>query len=202
MQNINNISEKQERELIELLMNGSKPAFGELYTRYKERLMYLCKRFMKNENDVEDIVHDIFLQLWETRNTINAELSFSAYLHTMTRNYILKKFRHFNVHSRFAQTVLMNATDSTNETEDTIISNDYEILLNKAIECLSPRQKEVYHLSRIQKLSYKEISDLMQISVDTVQEYASLALKKIKTYLKNHADIHFQTIIAFLIVFP
>ena len=189
MQKINGLSEVQEKELVELFIGGSQAAFGELYVRYKERLMYLSRRLMKNETEQEDIVHDIFVQLWELRNSINPELSFSAYLYTMTRNYILKKFRHFDVHTRFAQTVLMNATELTNETEDEIIDNDYQILLNKAIDKLSPRQKEIFQLSRIQEFTYKEIADMLQISVETVQEHASIALKKIRVYLKQHADI-------------
>ena len=201
MQKVNSLSEKQDKELVELFIGGSQSAYGELYLRYKERLMYLCRRFMKNETDMEDTVHDIFVQLWESRNFINADLPLSAYLYTMTRNYILKKFRHFDVHSRFAHTVLMNATKTTNETENEIIYSDYENLVNKAIECLSPRQKEIFQLSRIQELTYKEISELLQISVETVQEHASLALKKIKAYLKQHADIHFQTVIGFLMFF-
>ena len=201
MPKVNNLSGKQDRELVELFMGGSQEAFGELYARYREQLKYLCKRFMKNEIDVDDTVHDIFVHLWETRDAINVDLSFSNYMYTLTRNHVLKKFRHHAVHSRFEQTLLMNATDSTNETEDAIIDNDYEILLNKAIECLSPRQKEIFQLSRIQRLSYKEISELMQISVDTVQEHASLALKKMKGYLQQHADIHFMLTIIFLMLF-
>ena len=198
---INESSEIQEKELVELFIHGSQAAFGELYARYKERLRYLCKRLMKNETDLEDTIHDIFVHLWETRNSINPELSFSAYLYTMTRNYILKKFRHFDVHSRFARSILMNGADTTNETENTIADNDYEILLSKAIESLSPRQKETFQLSRVQELSYKEISELLQISVDTVQEHISLALKKIKGFLKQHADIHFQAVIGFFTFF-
>ena len=189
MLNFNNISKLQEKELVEMFIGGSQAAFGELYVRYKERLMFLYRRLMKNQTDQEDIVHDIFVQLWELRNSINPELSFSAYLYTMTRNYILKKFRHFDVHARFAQTVLMNATEMTNEMEDEIIYKDYELLLEKAIEKLSPRQKEVYQLSRIQEFTYKEIADMLQLSVETVQEHASLALSKIRKYMRQYADI-------------
>ena len=196
------MSEKQDKELLELVINGSRQAFGELYTRYKGQLMRYCKQFLKDETGSEDVVQDVFLQLWEKRDSIGTIVSFSGYLHTLAQNRILNMFRQFDVHSRFARHILMNEKDTTNETEDSIITNDYVELLNKAIECLSPRQKEIFQLSRIQGLTYREISELMQISLDTVQEHASLALKKIRGYLEQHADIHFRTIITILMLFP
>ena len=188
------LSEKQDRELVELLMGGSQEAFGELYARYKEQLMVLCKRYLKNENDSEDIVHDIFVQLWETRHLLNAELSFAGYVQTITRNYAKDKLRHLDVHSRFAKNILMNGTDSTNETEDRIADNDYAKLLNELVECLPPRQKEIFRLSRMERLTYQEISELLQISIPTVQKHASLALKRIAEQLQQHADIHFRKV--------
>jgi len=63
------ISKIQDRELVVLLIGGSQAAFGELYARYRERLIYFCKQYM-NETDAEDIVHNVFLQLWEKRHSM------------------------------------------------------------------------------------------------------------------------------------
>jgi len=197
MHKINEISKKQDKELVELLIGSSQEAFGELYARFKERLLYLCKRYLKNEADSEDVVHDVFLQLWETRHSLNSEMSFAAYVQKITKNYTIDKLRHVDVHSRFAKNTLMNVADSTNETENTIIDNDYAELLKELIENLPPRQKEIYRLSRIEGLSYKEISKLLQISIPAVQKHASIALNKIKEHLQQHADIYFQIVITF-----
>ena len=183
---------KQDKELVELLTGNSREAFGELYARYRERLLYFCKQYLRNEEDAEDVVHDIFLQLWEKRHFLGTVSSFSGYVQTMIKNDTLKKLRHFDVHSRFARNILTNEIDSTNETEDAIIDNDYTKLLADVIERLPPKQKEVYRLSRIDGLSYKEVADMLHISVDTVQEHASAALKKIKKQLKLHADIQIK----------
>ena len=201
MPNINKLSKKQDKELVELLMTGSQEALGELYVRYKKRLFYACYQYVRNKDDAEDIVQDIFLQLWEKRHDLNPELSFSGYVRTIAQNTTLKLFRHFDVHSRFAQNILMNETDSTNETEDAIIDNDYVKLLNELIERLPPRQKEIFRLSRIEGLSHQEISKQMNISVENVRNQVSLALKKIKSQLKHHADIHIKTEIILLLLF-
>ena len=192
MPNVNKLTEKQDSELVELFKSGSQAAFEQLYLRYYNHLLNLCEHILKNKTDAEDVVHDVFVQLWETRDTLNAELSFAVYVKTLAQNRALYRFRQFDIHSRFAQHILMNAKDTTNETEDTILDNDYTALLDEMIAILSPKQKEAFRLSRIDKLTYNEIADVMQISVETVREHVSIALKKIKKYLKRHADIHYQ----------
>jgi len=194
------LPKKTDKELVELLIDGSQLAFGELYARYKGRLIHLCKRYLKSEDDAKDIVQDIFLQLWETRHLLNTELSFEAYLKTLTKNLAMDKLRHFDVHERFAQNMLMNGTDSTNETENTILENDYAKLLDECVAGLSQRQKEIFRLSRIKGHTYKEIAEILNISEHTVKEHASLALKKIKQLLMQHADIHYKTVILLLII--
>ena len=194
-------SDKKDEELVEQLRNGSHSAFGTLYARYKRQLTAYCYRFLKDEDEVEDVVQDIFLQLWETRDSLNTTLSFSSYLYTLAHNRMLNLIRQWNVHTHFAEKMAMNAKEATNETEETIMDNDYYALLNEMIDSLSPKQKEIFRLSRIEGLTYKEIAEKMHISVDTVQEHASLALRKIKKLLSQHADIHFKTIIAILMIF-
>ena len=195
------LMKKLDKDLVELLVGGSQQAFAELYARYRERIIYFCKHYMINKEDAEDIVQDIFIQLWEKRHFLGSVTSFSGYVQTMTKNCILKKLRHLDVHARFAQHILMNNNDSTNETEETIIGNDYEKLLNEMIERLPPKQKEIFKLSRIEGLDYKEIAELLQTSVENVRKNASLALKKIQDQLSKYTGIRFQLIIIIVMFF-
>ena len=193
MININDLSDKQDKELVTLFLNGSQKAFGELYIRYKARLVHYCKWLLKDEIESEDIVQDIFLQLWESRSSLNIEVSFSGYVYKLVQNRALNEFRKFDIHSRYAQYIMLNGKDSTNQTEDSIIDNDYAKLLDELIESLPTRQKEIFRLSRIERYTYKEISELLHISIPAVQKHASLALNTIKEYLQQHTDIHFNT---------
>ena len=196
-----NLSTLQDKELVGLVTEGSKPAFRELYIRYYDPLCYYCKKYLKDETGAEDVVQDIFTQLWDTRDTLNITSSFAGYIYASAHNRVLKMVRQFDVHSRYAQRILLNAKEWTNETEDSIIDNDYAALLNKMMEKLSPRQKEVFCLSRMEGLTYQEISEKLNISVTAVQKHASFALEKIKEHLKQHTNIHFKTVITFLIFF-
>ena len=184
------LSTMQDKELVALLKEDSQQAFGVLYARYKGQLMYFCKRMLKDEISAEDIVHDTFLQLWETRCCFHKEeLNLWGYLRTLAKNRILNEFKKFDVHSRYAMHIILNGEESTNQTENTIIENDYAELLNKLIESLSPRQKEIFQLNRIQGYTYKEISEILKISINTVREHGALAMEKmekIKKYLSNN----------------
>ena len=195
------LSTMQDKELVILLMNGSHAAFRELYIRHKDQLLYSCKKYLKNEAVAEDIVQDIFAQLWETRDLLHISSSFSGYLYASAKNRILNMYRQIDVHSRFARYILGNETESTNETEDSIIENDYADLLNKLIEILPPMQKDIFRLSRIEGLTNREISEMLQISVENVRKHTSLAMKKIKEHLSKHTDILFQEVIIFLTIF-
>ena len=195
------LSKKQDKELVTLLKEGSQQAFRELYIRYKDRLTNFCKRTLRDDFRAEDIVHDVFFQILQTHDTLNPELSFCGYLQTIAQNRILDEFKRFDVHLRYAQYTVMHGNELTNQTENQIIGNDYANLLNELIEGLTPKQKEIFRLSRIQGLTYKEIAELLHVSLPTVKEHASLALKKIKKQLTEYTSIDFKTVITLLIFF-
>ena len=191
----------QDKELVSLLKGGSKKAFTQLYIRYKDQLSYFCIQKMREEMRVEDIVQDVFLQILETSDSLHPEKPFYGYLKIIAQNRILDEFKKSDVHLRYAQHTIIHENDATNQTEDQVIDNDYAKLLNELIDGLTPQQKEVIRLSRIQGLTYNEIAKLLHISLRTVQKHASLALEKIKKELMEHADVHFKTVITFLIFF-
>ena len=200
MDDSSNLSENQDMELVALLKDGSHKAFDKLYSLYKDKLIHYLKQFLNDKTEAEDIVHDVFMQLWETRCSLNITSSFSGYLYTSAKNRIISLFRQHDVHSRFAQHILMNVTDSTNETEDLIIDNDYTALLNELIDSLPPKQKEIFRLNRIEGLTYEEIADMLQISVENVRNQISIASKKIKGPLLKHTNINIQSVIIILIL--
>ena len=198
---MDNLSAMQDQELVALFKEGSKKAFKELYIRYEQKLISFCKRSLKDESSAEDITHDVFMQVFETHEALNPEKFFYGYLKTIAKNRILYELRKADMHLRYVNKTIMYEKDVTNQTEDQIIDNDYEKLLTDMIDALTPQQKEVIRLSRVQGLTYNEIADMLNISLRTVKKHASLALEKIKRQLTEHADLYFKTVITFLIFF-
>ena len=88
-----NTSPSQEQELVLKLINDDENAFCELYSIYRNRLIYFAMRYLKSRDFAEDIFQDTFTIVWQSRKFINLDSSFSAYLYTIMRNRILNMLR-------------------------------------------------------------------------------------------------------------
>lgn len=178
-----------EREVVIRLINGDEEAFCELYSAYKNRLLYFAMKFVKSRDFAEDIFQDVFTNIWQGRRFINPDTSFSSYLHAIIRNRILNQMRDMNMEDTLKKHILSQAIDYSNESQDGIIANDLKEIIDCALEKLTPRQREVFNMSREANMSHQEIADALGISVNTVQEHISLSLRTIRTYLTKYSDI-------------
>ena len=175
-----------EREVVLRLIDGDEEAFCELYAAYKNRLLYFALKFVKSHEFAEDIFQDAFTVVWQTRRFINPEASFSSYLYTIVRNRILNQLRDMANEDQLKEQILSQAIDSANETN--ILLNDLKEIIARALEQLTPRQREVFKMSRELQMSHKEIAEALGVSVHTVQEHISLSLKVIRSYLTKYSS--------------
>lgn len=177
-----------ERKLVLRLIEGDEDAFCELYAAYKNRLLYFAMKFVKSREFAEDIFQDAFTVVWQGRRFINPDASFSSYLYTIVRNRILNQIRDMTNEDQLKEHILSQAVDATNDTKSEILLNDLKEIVGRALEQLTPRQREVFKMSRDQQMSHKEIADALGVSVNTVQEHISVSLKVIRTYLTKYSD--------------
>lgn len=175
-----------ERAVVVRLINGDEEAFCELYAAYKNRLLYFAMKFVKSRDFAEDIFQDAFTAVWQTRRFINPDASFSSFLYTIVRNRILNQMRNLANEDRLKEHILSQAIDYTDNTRNTILANDLSNIISSALSQLTPRQREVFELSREAQLSHKEIAESLGISVGTVQEHISSSLKVIRSYLTKY----------------
>ena len=176
-----------ERSLVLRLIDGDEDAFCELYAAYKDRLLYFAMRFLKSKEYAEDIFQDTFAVIWQGRRFIDPDASFSAYVHTIVRNRILNQLRTLEQQERLREYILSQAVDYSNDTKQEILFNDLRQLISKGMQLLTPRQREIFEMSRESQLSHKEIAEQLGISVYTVQESISISLKTLRDYLRKHA---------------
>ena len=177
-----------ERKLVLRLIEGDEDAFCELYAAYKNRLLYFAMKFVKSREFAEDIFQDAFTVVWQGRRFINPDASFSSYLYTIVRNRILNQIRDMTKEDQLKEHILSQAVDATNDTKSEILLNDLKEIIGRALEQLTPRQREVFKMSRDQQMSHKEIADALGVSVNTVQEHISVSLKVIRSYLTKYSD--------------
>ena len=176
-----------EHALVLRLIEGDEDALCELYATYKNRLIYFAMRFLKSREYAEDIFQDAFTVVWQGRRFINPDASFSAYLYTIVRNRILNQLRDLANHDKLREQILSQAVDYTNNTKETVFANDLRQFIVRALQQLTPRQREIFEMSREQQMSHREIAEALGISVNTVQESISISLRILRTYLEKNS---------------
>lgn len=189
----------EERSLILRLIGGDEDAFCELYATYKNRLIYFAMRFLKSREYAEDVFQDAFTVVWQSRRFINPDASFSSYLYTIMRNRILNQLRNAANEEKLKESILSQALDYTEDTKREVMLNDLKSLISHALYQLTPRQREIFEMSREAQLSHKEIADKLGISVNTVQEHISISLKLIRTYLIKYSGSEYVDLLLLLI---
>ena len=189
----------EERSLILRLIGGDEDAFCELYATYKNRLIYFAMRFLKSREYAEDVFQDAFTVVWQSRRFINPDASFSSYLYTIMRNRILNQLRNAANEEKLKESILSQALDNTEDTKREVMLNDLKSLISHALQQLTPRQREIFEMSREAQLSHKEIADKLGISVNAVQEHISISLKLIRTYLIKYSGSEYVDLLLLLI---
>ena len=170
--------------LIEKVKEGDTKAFEELYYLYSEKLYFFSLRYLKNQQDAEGLVQEIFIKIWENRTSLKKGLSFSSFLFTIARNTIFNQHRKRVNENAYKEYLRIYLDQHHNKTENDIILADMKKRIDASIENLPPQRKLIFRLSRNEGLSYKEIAGKLNISEKTVEAHMRLALKTIRVAVK------------------
>ena len=170
-------------ELAILLQQGDRAAFNEIYNRYKYLLYLHAYKRLRNADEAEDIIHDLFAVLWNNRDSFVLKTHLSGYLYTAVRNRIFKFMAHKDIESSYISSFFETAKNTVNITDHLVRENQMAILIEKEIAALPLKMREIFEMSRKQHLSHKEIADQLQLSEQTVSKQVSNALRILKAKL-------------------
>ncbi len=171
-----------EKEILNDLSKGDREAFNLLYLLYAPNLEEFITNMTKNRSTAEDIVHNIFLKIWDKRNTIYRIDSFKQYVFKMAKNAIYDLFDHNLVKVRYKQKMkqLPQLYISHNNMQDEIEAKDLSLLIDIAINKMPNKRRTVFLLSRKEGLSHKEIAEKLNISTKTVENHITQAINEIR----------------------
>ena len=170
-----------DEQLLQQMAVGNRQAFSEMYKRYWEDLFITAAKALRGKEEAADVVQDVFLSLWNRRNELKLQGSIAAYLHTSVRykciHYIEKNITRRDYLVQLAEVTI---SASSPNAEINLHLKEMQQTIKKAVAKMPPKMQEVYKLSRQEHLSYKEISDYMSISVETVKKHIQHALQLIR----------------------
>lgn len=175
--------------LVTELMLGSEKAFSALFNTYCNDVYAYSVSMLKNQALAEEIVQDVFLNIWLHRDRLNADLSFKSYVFTITRNLTFNLISKVANGHKLKEEVFYVSQKSYSPIEDIIDEADYDVLKQKAIEQLPPKRRMIFEMSRNEEMTYEEISQKLNISVSTVKGQMSKALADIRHFLETHGDV-------------
>ena len=173
-----------EKVLIILLKQGNIKAFEQVYTKYHKQIFNFACKSLRNTDEAKEIVQRTFIKLWENRETLNEELSISAFLFTIARNFIINHYRKL-VNNQYYVRTLASHEDIDNPVIQQINTDELRANINELIAQLPGKRRIIFLLSRDEGLSYKEIADRLDISVNTVETQISRTLEFLRNKLKD-----------------
>ncbi|HWV72851.1 MAG TPA: RNA polymerase sigma-70 factor [Pseudosphingobacterium sp.] len=176
-----------ENGLLLQLQQGDEKAFEVLYHRYKGLLYTHAYKKLSDREEVRDIIHEIFSGIWEKRETLNVTTSFSAYLYQAVRFKVIDRLSKGRSAKTYLDSLENFAQTFTATTDHRLRENMLRDLIEKEINNLPTKMRQVFELSRKEGLSHKEIAELLSISEEGVRSHIKHALRilrlKVGVYL-------------------
>jgi len=179
---MNVCSEKTDIELLVLLSNSDGEAFTEIYNRYWRKLFVIAANRIKNLEDAEEIVQDIFTSLWKRRTELAQVSDIASYLSVSVKYRVIKMMdRYYNM-QKYVDSVLARE-QFDDSTQQSLAFNELQQELSIHVQQLPEKCRLVFQLSREEGYSQKQIAQELGISEKTVEAHLGKAFKTLRSKL-------------------
>jgi RNA polymerase sigma-70 factor (family 1) len=176
----------EEKELLFMLHAGDQQAFEKIYRTYAPRLFGKLLKLVKSEAYAQEILQDVFLKVWEYKQSIDPQKSFRSFLFKMAENKAYDFFRKAaRDKSKEAELIALSCETDINIADYTVDDENFK-MLEKAIESLPPQRQQIFRLCKLEGKSYKEVGELLNISVSTISDHIVKGTKTIREYFEKH----------------
>ncbi|MEG1543491.1 MAG: RNA polymerase sigma-70 factor [Tannerellaceae bacterium] len=179
-------------------MNKKQPMdFEQIYLNYFSKMKYFAQEYVVSDQDAENIVQDVFMELWENKYLLSEHTNLVAFLFTAIKNRSLNFLRHkmivqeaaSHLQEEYMITLQMNLNSLEAFDQAVFSDRDIEQLVNHAIHSLPEKCRQIFIMSKIEGKKQKEIAAELNISFNTVENQMNIAYKKLKTELKGYMPL-------------
>ena len=185
MEELNSKLNEIDNKLIEQLRKGNNVAFKTLFDKYADRLYQFSLKYLRDRQDAEDLLSEVFMKIWEKRHAIKSNTSFQAYLFTIAYNNIRKRFLQKSREEKYIRVFAENYIVEPSLSEDKIDYIHFVQKINELIDLLPPRRKEIFNLSYKEELKNKEIAIKLDLSEQFIKNQLTISRKFILGKIKE-----------------
>ncbi len=175
----------QERIFIEQLKAGSKVAFKSLFDAYAPKVHAFAFSYLKNDQDAEELLQDLFLKCWEIRATLDSSKSIKSLLFKICINLIYDLIRRRNIEQAYLEFLTKNDPSDGSSTWHELIYNEMVANLNQLVAAMPEQRRHIFRLSKEESLSNDEIAGQLGLSKRTVENQLYRAVSFLKEKLVN-----------------
>jgi len=185
---LKNIPNTTESEILLRLKAGDELALQELMSRYKGPLAVSMSRLIKSREDIEELLQELFLRVWRNRDNLDTE-RYRGYLYKIAENLVYDRLRKAAREKRLSVDYFTHIIEAYSHIEEGIFGKEMLEVLQRGIQQLPEQRRKVFELCKIEGKSYEEVSQLLSISVSTVNSHITNANASIKAYFKQHPEL-------------
>lgn len=157
--------------------------FREVFDECYEDLCRYAFSIVKDFDQAEDIVQSMFMKLWEKRESLEITGSVRSYMFRSVYNQCINQLEHRAIKGKYDESIRVEA--ARDEQQPDVFPEELEQNIRKAVEALPPQCRSIFIMSRYEELRYSEIAERLGISVNTIQNHVSKALKLLREALKD-----------------
>jgi RNA polymerase sigma-70 factor, ECF subfamily len=173
-----------EQITIKALKEGSLEAFDLCFQRFYAPLTAFARSRTGVKEIAEEIVQNIFVQLWTGRESLKSKTDLKSYLFLAVKNDCYDFARHRKVEQKYLDYLKENQEEGI-EFFDSLVDEDFQKLINDAYNSLPEQCRNIFYMSRLEDMTYKEIAEKLNISVKTVENQIGKALKIVRQLLET-----------------
>lgn len=166
---------------------GDIEAYNVIFGRYAEPLYRYAKKWVKNDSDAEELVMDLFLNLWLKRSELNpdAGINLKAYFYRAMRNRVVNHFHKVLVKTESIENVSDADIADSRSADYPIRAKEIHETYLQSLKMLSPQRLKVFKMSREEGLTYRQIAERCNLSINTVENYMASALAILREHSKS-----------------
>ncbi|MCR8560232.1 RNA polymerase sigma-70 factor [Mucilaginibacter sp. BJC16-A38] len=181
--------EYSERTVINLIKEGDGRAFEKIFREYFKSLHAYAYTFMKDDEQAEEIVQNVFCRIWEKRDQLNPDGSIKAYLYRAVHNESVNYLKHQKTRTAFRVHYNNSEEQIGGEASEKVMTAELDGHIQQALNELPQQCRIIFQMSRFENLKYREIADQLNLSVKTVENQMGKALKVLRTKLAEFLPV-------------